>query len=153
MNISFNLDSTIIPNGKEFNTEKRSLITKYFGIEELRKGSKNLIKDLKNQGHTIHIYTTSYRSKFRIRTTLKYYGIKVNHIVNQTENQKVLRSKNIHASKYPPAFNFDIHIDDLIGVGSEGEKHIFKTIIVHPNDTNWSETIKTSINQFSSDTF
>ena len=145
MNISFDLDRTLIPNEKEFNTEKRSLIAKYFGIEKLRKGSRNLIKDLQNQGYTIHIYTTSFRSKFRIRTTLQYYGIKVNLIVNQTENQKVLRSKNINASKYPPAFNFDIHIDDLIGVGLEGKKHNFKTIIISPNDTNWSETIKTSI--------
>jgi len=57
------------------------------------------------------------------------------------ENQKVLKSKNIYSSKFPPAFNFDVHIDDLSGVRIEGEKHNFKTIIVDPNDLNWSDTI------------
>lgn len=61
---------------------EKSIIASLFGLEELRKSTKELIKNLQNQGHTIHIYTTSFRSKFRIRTTLKYYGIKVNRIVN-----------------------------------------------------------------------
>lgn len=121
MNISSDLDRTLIPNGKEFNTYQNSIIASLFGLEELRKGTKELIKDLQNQGHTIHIYTTSFRSKFRVRTTLKYYGIKVNRIINQTET--------IHASKYPPVFNFDIHNDDLKGIGIEGDKLNFKTII------------------------
>ncbi|WP_229724434.1 hypothetical protein [Winogradskyella forsetii] len=58
MNISFDLDSTLIPNGKEFETEKRSGIAKLFGIEEIRKGTRELISHLQNHGHKIHIYTT-----------------------------------------------------------------------------------------------
>ena len=34
----------------------------------------------------------------------------------QNENQKTLKNLNIYASKYPPAFKFDVHIDDLKGV-------------------------------------
>jgi phosphoserine phosphatase len=110
MNISFDLDSTLIPNGIEFETEKRNAIAKLFGIEEIRKGTEELILDLQRQGHKIHIYTTSYRTKSKIRRTLKYYGIIVERIVNQTENQKVLKLQNINASKYPKAFDFDIHM-------------------------------------------
>lgn len=58
MNISFDLDSTLIPNGKEFETENRSGIAKLLGIEEMRIGTRELISDLQNQGHKIHIYTT-----------------------------------------------------------------------------------------------
>ena len=58
MNISFDLDSTLIPNGKEFETEKRSGIAKLFGIDEIRKGTRELISHLQNHGHKIHIYTT-----------------------------------------------------------------------------------------------
>ncbi|WP_074410067.1 hypothetical protein [Aquimarina megaterium] len=145
MNISFDLDSTLIPNGKEFETEKRNRIAKLFGIEEIRKGTHELISDLQKQGHKIHIYTTSFRTKRKIRLTLKYYGIKVNRIVNQTENQNVLKSQNINSSKFPPAFGFDLHIDDLKGVGIESERFNFKVIIVKPSDKNWIEKIKNEI--------
>lgn len=100
MNIGFDLDSTLIPNGKEFATENRSRFAKLLGIEEIRKGSAKLIPELQDSGHKVHIYTTSFRSKHKIRWTLWYYGIKVGRIVTQTKNVKVLRSLNIQASKY-----------------------------------------------------
>lgn len=73
--------------------------------------------------------------------TLKYYGIKVDKIVNQFENQKVLKKMNVYSSKYPSAFGFDIHIDDLKGVGMESKKYDFKVIIIEPSDKNWKEKI------------
>lgn len=145
MNISFDLDSTLIPNGKEFETEKRNGIAKLFGIEEIRKGTFELISELQNQGNRIHIYTTSFRTKNKIRRNLKYYGIKVDRIVNQTENQRELKARDINSSKFPPAFGFDIHIDDSKGVGIESERYNFKTIIIEPSDKNWTEKIKSGI--------
>ncbi len=145
MNISFDLDSTLIPNGKEFETENRSRIAKLFGIEEIRKGTRELIYHLQNEEHKIHIYTTSFRSKRKIRRTLKYYGIKVNRIVTEKENRKILKSRNINSSKFPPAFDFDIHVDDLKGVGIESERFNFKAIIVEPTDKNWVEKVKSRI--------
>jgi len=148
MNISFDLDSTLIPNGKEFETERRSTIAKLFGIEEIRKGTPQLILHLQNQGHKIHIYTTSFRTKNKIRLTLKYYGIKVNRIVNEKQNRRVLQSRSINSSKYPPAFDFELHIDDLKGVGIESERLNFNAIIVEPTDKNWVEKIKYEIKKF-----
>ena len=141
MNISFDLDSTLIPNGNEFETEKWNKIAKLIGIEELRKGTPELISELQKKGHNIHIYTTSFRKRRQIRLTLKYYGIKVDKIVNQFENQKVLKKMNVYSSKYPSAFGFDIHIDDLKGVGMESKKYDFKVIIIEPSDKNWKEKI------------
>lgn len=74
-----------------------------------------------------------------------YYGIKVNRIINQTENQKLLKYLKINASKCPVAFNFDIHIDDSKGVGIEAEKHNFRAIIIDPSEKNWVEKIKIGI--------
>lgn len=145
MNISFDLDSTLIPCGNQFETEKRSRIARLFGIEKIRKGTRELIIDLQNQGHKINIYTTSYRSKRRIRLTLLYYGISVIKIVNQSENQRILKSKNIDSSKYPKAFGFDLHIDDSIGVEMEAEKYNFKVIIVDPTDNQWINKIKSNV--------
>ena len=145
MNISFDLDSTLIPGGNEFETEKRSGIAKLFGIERVRRNTNKLISDLQKQGHKIHIYTTSYRPKRKIRLTLNYYGIKVDRIVNEKQNRKVLKSRNIHSSKFPQAFSFDLHIDDLKGVGIEGEKLDFNVIIVEPGDKDWINKIKNGI--------
>ena len=145
MNISFDLDSTLIPSGKEFETEKRSGIAKLLGVEEIRKGTRKLISDLQKEGNKIHIYTTSYRPKRKIRFTLWYYGIKVNRIVTQEENQRILKSKNINSSKFPTAFEFDIHIDDSKGVGIEAEKLNFKAIIIEPSEINWVEKVKNGI--------
>ena len=145
MNISFDLDNTLIPSDKEFETESKSILAKLFGIENIRKGTFDLISELQNHGHNIHIYTTSFRSKIKIRLTLKYYGIKVNRIINEKENRKVLKSKKINSSKYPPAFGFDLHIDDLKGVGFESEKFNFKAIIIDPTDNNSTEKIKNEI--------
>jgi len=145
MNISFDLDSTLIPNGKEFETEKISRIGKLFGVEKIREGTRELISDLQKEGHKVHIYTTSFRTKNKIRFTLFYYGIRVNRIINQTENQKKLKSLKINSSKYPIAFNFDIHIDDSKGVEMEAEKHNFRAIIIEPSEKKWVEKIKTEI--------
>ncbi|MEL6560388.1 MAG: HAD family hydrolase [Bacteroidota bacterium] len=146
MNISFDLDSTLIPNGEEFETEKTSKISQILGIERIRKGSVQLITDLQNDGHNVHIYTTSFRPRAKIRWLLRYHGIKVGRIINETENIKVLKSLNIISSKYPPAFKFDIHIDDSKGVGIESERLDFKVIIVEPSDENWDKKVKRIIN-------
>ncbi|GAB5399208.1 MAG: hypothetical protein Aureis2KO_07930 [Aureisphaera sp.] len=145
MNISFDLDSTLIPNGDEFDTEKRSVIAKFFGIERIRIGSSELISELQKEGHKIHIYTTSFRTKGKIRRFLKYYGIKVDRIVNQKENERTLKSLNIISSKFPSAFDFDIHIDDSKGVGIEANRFNFKAIIVEQSDKSWVEKIKKEI--------
>lgn len=145
MNISFDLDSTLIPHGNEFEAEKRNFFAKLLGIEPIRVGTSILISDLQKQGHTIHIYTTSFRSKIKIRLMLFCYGIKVGKIINESENQRTLKNRNKNASKYPPAFGFDLHIDDSKGVEMEGERLNFKTIIIKTNDKNWIETIQKEI--------
>jgi hypothetical protein len=145
MNISFDLDGMLIPNNNEFDVEKRNIIAKLLGIEKLRKGTAELFFELKNEGHKIHIYTTSFRSRIRIRLTLKYYGIEVDKIVNQFENLRVLNSLQINSSKYPKAFDFQVHVDDSIGVSIEGKRLNFKTIIIKPMDINWVERVRCEI--------
>ena len=153
MNISFDLDGTLITNGNEFETEYRSKIAGLFSVEKIRKDTSKLISLLENNGHRIHIYTTSFRSERKIRRNLKYYGIKVNKIINQTENKRILKEHKNNSSKYPPAFGFDIHIDDLKGVGIESEKYKFKAIIIEPTDNNWIEKILNDIENYISHYF
>jgi len=145
MNISFDLDNTLIPFGDEFPTENRSLFLKLLGVEKIRSGSKKLIHALRQEGHHIHIYTTSFRSTFKIWFTFKCYGIRVGKIVNEKKNQRLLKNWRIQASKYPKAFNFDVHVDDSRGVEIEGQRLNFRTIIINPSDKNWMDKIKQEV--------
>lgn len=147
MNISFDLDSTLIPNGNEFETEKRNVLAKLLGIEKIRLGTYTIIKELQNKEHKVHIYTTSFRSKIRIRLTLLFYGIKISRIVNQSENYKILKKKNINSSKYPSAFGFDLHIDDSKGIEIESKNFNFDVIIVEPSDEYWIDKIRKEISK------
>lgn len=139
MHISFDLDDTLIPGSRLFETEKRMWLPRIFGVERIRLGTISLFKELRRQGHHIHIYTTSYRPVSKIRWMFFLYGIPVDRIVNQDVHDRQVNEFRGRTSKYPPAFGFDIHVDDLVGVKMEGDKFGFHTIIVDTGNKNWVE--------------
>lgn len=141
MKISFDLDDTIIPGMKVFETEPQSLLHKVFGIEKVRKGTIILFKELKKANHSVGIYTTSYRSKSKINLTFLLYGFSVDFIINQPIHQKEIKTLGVNSTKYPPAFGIDLHVDDSKGLEIEGGKHHFKTKIINEDDTDWVRTI------------
>ena len=67
------------------------------------------------------------------------HGIKLQGIVNQEIHEK---NVSLTISKYPPAFNIDILIDDSKGVLIEGKQNNFKVIQIDPDNLNWVEKIK-----------
>jgi FMN phosphatase YigB (HAD superfamily) len=141
MIISFDLDDTLIPGMKQFPTEARGLWQKLFSREKIRAGTVQLMKTLKAREHRIFVYTTSYRSPAYIRRLFFSYGIYPEMIINKTIHDKTLGERAGSISKYPPAFNIDVHVDDSPGVGMEGERHHFKTIIIAEMDTDWVNNI------------
>jgi hypothetical protein len=44
-------------------------------------------------------------------------------------------------SKYPPAFNIDLHVDDSEGVRMEGDLHGFRVVVVRPDDEDWTQKV------------
>lgn len=145
MILSFDLDDTLISN--KFESEKSNLMHRFLGIKKIRKGTIDLFKELKKQKHQIYIYTTSYRSKSRIKWMFYFYGISVDFIINQQKHQKIIPTTKLSCSKFPPMFHIDIHVDDSIGVEMEGQKYGFKTIIISEKDKNWTETVLNKISQ------
>jgi hypothetical protein len=141
MIISFDLDDTLIPGIKKFETEKRSIFQKLCSIEKIRIGTIELMKSCKLQGHQIYIYTTSFRPANKIWWTFYTYGIKLDKVINQKKHEATLRTQSTLYSKYPPAFNIDIHIDDSKGVEIEGNRFNFKTIIISEDNHKWTEDI------------
>ena len=143
MIISFDLDDTLIPAGEtDFPTEHRNFLQKVLEVERIRHRASELIQHLKRQGHTVGIYTTSYRSKLKLRLHLLTYGIRPDFIITEKENRQRLSKRQINCSKYPPAFNIDLHIDDSLGVEREGKTYNFQTIIIKKDDMDWLHKIK-----------
>lgn len=138
MTISFDLDDTLIPGTKTFETESRNLIQKLTGIERIRKGTIHLFRELRSRGHNIYIYTTSLRPTLKARLIFFSYGIPVDRVINQRCHDRKLKENRRRCSKFPPAFGIDIHIDDSPGLKIEGDKFNFKTIIIDEEDLNWS---------------
>lgn len=145
MKISFDLDDTLIPGIKSFPTESQNWFQKLVGIERLRLGTPQLFSDLKQKGYSIGIYTTSFRSEFSIRLMFLTYGIYPDFVINQKVHNKVMNGRGIYSSKYPPAFQIEIHVDDSKGVEIEGAKFQFRTIIIQEGKWEWtSEIIRTT---------
>jgi len=144
MRIAFDLDDTLLATTHDFPIELpiKKFWSYFFKYEPLRKGTNKLFSQCRNLNHEIWIYTTSFRNPIYIKRLFWLYGIRLDGIVNQKiHTQKV--KQNI--SKYPPAFDIDILIDNSEGVKIEGERHGFKTIWILPNDEQWVENILSTL--------
>lgn len=141
MTISFDLDDTLIPGTTRFETEKQTIVHRLLGLEKIRLGTIELFKELRYKGYRIYIYTTSFRSTARIKLTFYSYGIPVDSAINQQRHDKQLKENRTRTSKFPPAFDIDVHVDDSPGLRIEGERLNFRTIIVDAHDKNWGQTI------------
>jgi len=107
----------------------------------MRKGTPQVINMLKSRGHQVGIYTTSFRKTSAIQFWLICYRTKADFIINEQRNSMVKLKTEVNSSKYPPAFNIDLHIDDLPGVGMEGTKYGFKTLIIPSEETDFSQCV------------
>jgi hypothetical protein len=145
MTISFDLDDTLIPGTKTFPRENRNLFQKLTGIENIRKGTIHLFKELRSRDHNIYIYTTSFRPELKTKLMFLSYGIPVDRVINQRCHDRVLRENKTRYSKFPPAFGIDLHIDDSPGLQIEGAKHNFRTMIIDENDLTWGDRILESL--------
>ena len=145
MRIAFDLDNLLIPYNGEFPVKNQNLLELIFRTERIRKGAINLIKELQAQDHDIWVYTTSLRKKSRIYWQFRLNRINLGGVVNHQRHCKELGNKSKDVSKYPPAFNIDLLIDDSKGVFLEGEKYGFKVLLIKPEDLNWVNNIKTAV--------
>ena len=147
MRIAFDLDSTLIAHGNEFETEKpfKWLLAKLLSHVELRRGTRAIFEYCRKNNWEIWIYTTSFRSPVYIKKLFWLNGIALDGVVNQERHQKEVTVKS---SKYPPHFSIDWLIDDSKGVEMEGERFGFNVIQINPDDKNWVEIIKNRLNNF-----
>lgn len=145
MRISFDLDDTLICYGAGVPAEP---VPSWFRrilapSEPLRRGARDLMRQLQSRGWELWVYTTSHRSPRSIRRWLRSYGIRVADAINQDIHNEYLRRgpNDYPPSKNPKAFGIDLHVDDSEGVRIEGEKHGFRVVVVTPEDGAWAEKV------------
>jgi hypothetical protein len=145
MRISFDIDDTLIcyQPGAQYEPNRVPRILRYWFREPLRLGTINLMEGLTQQGHSIWIYTTSYRTPWLLRLWFRLYGIRIGQIINQRRHEQIVKPDGFRRwpSKYPPAFGIDLHVDDSEGVGMEGREHGFRAVVVSPEDPLWTERV------------
>ncbi len=145
MLITFDLDDTLICWQSTIPKEKISLpwYLWWFRYEPLRKGTVHTFQTLRDEGWKIGIYTTSNRSECYIKRLFKVHGLKLDLIVNQYHHEKIIKKHRIpdKPSKFPCSVGSYLHIDDSVGVRMEGEKHLFRVLVIDPMDRDWSEKI------------
>ncbi len=152
MRISFDLDDTLICYNPVVPCEPNRVpfFLRSWFEEPLRRGTVELMQELTRQGHSIWIYTSSYRPPRQVKYWFRFYGIKVDAVINQELHEKVVGRGPLgrYASKYPPAFDIDLHVDDLEGLRLAGEERGFRVIIVSMNDESWAERVLEAVQEF-----
>ena len=91
------------------------------------------------------VYTTSYRSAWRIRRLFWLHGIRLDGVVNQQRHNREVRAR---CTKHPPSFGIDLLIDDSEGVRIESERHVFRVLVVAPDDMRWAEKIQKALGAY-----
>jgi hypothetical protein len=117
-------------------------ICRWFG-EPLRRDTCSLIRQLRQRGCSIWIYTSSLRTPFQIRLWLLLRGVRIDGIINDERHRRELAGRRFSRlpSKYPPAFGIDLHVDDSEGVRMEGDMHGFRVVVVRPDDERWTQRV------------
>ncbi|UZE84657.1 hypothetical protein [Pseudomonas viciae] len=143
--ISFDIDDTLACQLHHCAVEQSRLpacIHRWLG-EPLRSGTRSLTRALRRQGCSIWVYTSSGRTPSYIRRWLLLYGIRVDGVVNSVRHNRALTVHGLSnsPSKFPPAFDIDLHVDDSEGVQIEGYDHGFRVVVVRPDDENWAQRV------------
>ncbi|WP_050577244.1 hypothetical protein [Pseudomonas cremoricolorata] len=149
LRVSFDIDDTLACLPEHSAAENEVLpgcLHRWLG-EPLRAGTRSLFRELREQGCSIWIYTSSGRSQAYIRRWLLMYGIRVDGVVNSDRHQQVLSSRGLvnTPSKLPSAFDIDLHVDDSEGVRSEGHEHGFRVAVIDPQDANWTGAVREAV--------
>ncbi|MEM1182209.1 MAG: hypothetical protein AAGM22_27925 [Acidobacteriota bacterium] len=148
LRLAFDLDDTLIlPGLAGSESQDCPWLTRLLFGQSLRPGTVQLLRRLGSAGHDLWIYTTSYRSPWRIATAFRAAGIRLGSVVNQTRHERTLASL-LHppaASKFPPAFGIDLLVDDSLGVEQEGKRFGFEVCRVDPADPFWVESVTCAV--------
>ncbi len=151
MRISFDVDDTLVMHDAP--TPRENFVPWYWRwryAENLRRGTKDLMRALLARQCELWIYTTSYRQPRYMRGWFKSFGVTLTDVVNQDVHDLHVKKSQFPGytpSKYPPAFGIDLHVDDSEGVAMEGQEHGFRVVVVAPTDFEWMVRVLAAVDE------
>ena len=142
MRVSFDLDEVLFVSPKTHKTEPplpfplRSLYK-----ERLRLGTPDLLRTLRAQGYEVWIYTSSFRSERYIRGLFRWYGVRLDGIVNGSRHQQEVQRgrREILPQKLPNRYHISLHIDDETVICSCAGHYGFRAYQLNAEDDTWKE--------------
>ena len=143
MRIAFDIDGTLTPLGRsQFSSVHLPFPIRIVFREPLREGARQLMRELRADGHDLWIYTTSLRSKTYIHLWFLFFGIRLGGAINGDTRSSALSDRSVKPSKFPPAFGIDLLIDDSAVVEIEGNINGFTVLVVEPGDVDWASKVR-----------
>lgn len=147
MRCAFDLDDTLIPGLVPFALEPlpRSPLRRLLCREPLRLGTVQLFNELWRHGHEVWIYTTSFRGPMATAMMFRGYGTRIGGMINGDRHRKrmaALGESYKTCTKYPPAFEIDLLVDDSEGVAAESRCYGFEVLRVQPEDECWADAVR-----------
>ncbi len=145
MHVAFDLDGTLIPDCGEFRCTSTRGLARLFLTEPLRTGTRELVRDLRQSGHTVSVYTLSDRPVWRVYAWLYLRGIPVRRVVTKKAHDRAVQSGKITSKtcKWPPVFGFDLLLDDDPGNVKAAIQSGRDAIHITNHDEDWTQKIRT----------
>ena len=142
--ISFDLDEVLFVSPDTHKTEPMLPFpfNKIF-IEHIRLGAPRLIKELRNRGYEVWVYTSSFRTERYIKILFMLYGVRFDEIVNAQRHLKEVQrdKKEMLPQKLPNRYRISLHIDDEEIVATYGKAYGFDVFQLNAQDDEWEEKI------------
>ena len=145
MRVSFDLDEVLFVSPKTHKTEPPLPfpLNKLYR-ERLRLGTPDLLRTLKAQGYEVWIYTSSFRSERYIRNLFRFYGVRLDGIVNGNRHLREVQrdSKTVLPQKLPSRYRISLHIDDEAVICTAAGQYGFRAYQLDTRDDDkWKEKI------------
>lgn len=145
--VAFDLDGTLLTEGHgEFPVDPSTKLTRFFLGASLRQGTLGLMQTLQQQGVQLGLYTRSNRSALKLRLFFALSGITLTTIVTHQQHEQGIKEGRIPKTlvKYPPAFGFNLLIDNELVVAQQGERAGFEVVHIASHDRNWTQRVLAS---------
>lgn len=145
--VAFDLDGTLLTEGHgEFPVAPSTRLTHFFLGAPLRLGTIELMRTLQQHGIQLGLYTRSNRSALKLRLFFALSGITLTTIVTHQQHEQGIKEGRIPKTlvKYPPAFGFNLLIDNELVVAQQGERAGFEVLHIASHDRHWAKRVLAS---------
>jgi FMN phosphatase YigB (HAD superfamily) len=143
LRVSFDVDDTLVCGAGVPSEQNVPFLYRRRYPEPVRRGSRALMRELGRRNCRVWLYTSSGRPAHYLEGWFRCQGIRLEGVVNQDRHHAVVGCRG--PSKFPPAFNIHLHVDDSEGVAMEARTHGFHVCVVAPHDPAWAERVLAAV--------